>query len=105
MLVWLAADGVAQCRLESVQGGVNRGPLGVHGRPIKRADVVQIDIHRKPGEPKMEDVERCPAFEHEAVGQELIAGDLLQDIEEPHDLLQRAGLQAALARESLQGLR
>ena len=105
MLVWLAADGVAHRRQEPVQGGVNRGPLGLHGRPIKGADVIQIDIDREPSEPEMEDVERSPALEHQAIGQDLIARDLLQDVEEPHDLLQRAGLQAGLARETLQSLR
>ena len=67
-------------------------------------DIVQVDIDRKPVEAEVEEVERRPALEHEPVRQNLVVRDLLQQVQEPQHLLERAGLVAGVIGEALQGL-
>ena len=42
------------------------GPLGEHGLPVRRADVVQVDVHRQSREIADEQIDGCAAFESEA---------------------------------------
>ena len=51
-----------------------------------------------PVETEMEEVERRPAVEYETVRKDPIPRDLLQQVEEPQHLLQRACLVAGLVR-------
>ena len=52
----------------------------------------------------MEDIERRATLQDQALGQHGIAGDLLEDIHEPQDLLERGGLQTRLSSDPLQRL-
>ena len=104
MVVGLPADGVALSRQQPIERRIDLGSVGLHRLAIQGADVVQVYIDREAIELQVEDVQRCAALQHQAVGQHRIAGDLLEQVHEPQDLLQRPGRQAGFPGEALQGL-
>ena len=104
MVVGLTPDGVALGGQQPVQGGVDLWPVGLHSGAVQRADVVEVDVNRQPIQREMEDIQRRPTLQDQAVRQDWVAGDLLQHVEKAQDLLERTGLQAGLVGETLQGL-
>ena len=104
MLVGPAANAVSLGREETVERSVDVGAFGFHCGPVERADIVQVDIDREPVDIEVEEVERRPALEDETIRQDPIPRDLLQQVQEPQHLLQRAGLVTGLVGEALQGL-
>ena len=58
----LAADPIALRGKNAPERRLNGGPFGQHGLAVEGADVVDVDVDRKPVEVEMEDVERGPAF-------------------------------------------
>ena len=104
MLVGPAANAVSLGSEETVERGIDIGAFGFHYGPVERTDIVEVDIDREPFETEVEEVERRPALEDETIRQNPIPRDLLQQVQEPQHLLQRAGLVAGLVGETLQGL-
>jgi len=45
VLVGLTTDGIALGSQEPIERGINGRPLRLHDRPVKRADIVQVDVH------------------------------------------------------------
>src|SRR3546814_21044309 len=88
MLVGLAADVVTLGRDETIQRGVDGWALRFHHGPVERTDIVQVDIDRQAVETEVEHIERRPALEDEALRQDRIAGDLLQQVQKPPPLFE-----------------
>ena len=59
---------------------------------VQGADIVEIDVDRQPVQGQVKDVQRRAALQDQPVRQDGIACDLLEDIQQAQDLLQRARL-------------
>ena len=104
MLVGLAADGVALGCEETIKRGVDGWAFGFHHGPVERADIVQVDIDGQAVETEVEHIERRPALEDEALREDRVSGDLLQQVQKPQHLFERAELVAGLIGDALQRL-
>ena len=95
MLVGLTADTVPLGSEETIDRDIDAWALGLHDCPVECAYIVQVDVDREPVETEVEAVERRPALEDEPLRQERVAGDLLQQVQEPQHLFERAELVAS----------
>ena len=96
MLVGLTADTVPLGSEETIDRDIDAWALGLHDCPVECAYIVQVDVDREPVETEVEAVERRPALEDEPLRQERVAGDLLQQVQEPQHLFERAELVASV---------